>query len=82
MIQLGDRVRDSITGFTGIATGRAEYQYGCKQIFVTPERLKDDGSMPGGEWFDEQRLNVKSDVKSGGPQPSPPERNHPPARRG
>lgn len=29
MVTLGARVKDNITGFEGIATGRAEYLYGC-----------------------------------------------------
>jgi hypothetical protein len=57
MIQLGVTVRDKITGFSGVVTGRAEYISGCTQCLVCP-RVKDDGGMQDAHWFDEQRLLV------------------------
>ncbi|GAF86063.1 unnamed protein product [marine sediment metagenome] len=39
-IKLGDRVRDKITGFTGIATARTEWLYGCICITIQGERLE------------------------------------------
>ncbi len=33
-IELGDKVRDTVTGFTGIAIGRAKWLYGCDRIVV------------------------------------------------
>lgn len=57
MINQGNYVLDSITGFKGIATGRAVYMTGCIQILVTPEKAK-----PGDEcWIDEKRLRVVSE---------------------
>lgn len=38
-IKLGDKVRDRVTGFEGIATHRTEFMNGCVQILVSP-RLK------------------------------------------
>jgi hypothetical protein len=79
MAKLGDRVRDVITGFDGIATGRAVYLNGCVHIMVTSSTLKD--GEPKTEWFDEQRVEVvtadayqpqPSTAKTGGPQPAPP----------
>lgn len=58
MIQLGSKAKDKITGFTGVAIGRAEYLTGCTQILLTPDKLTKDGKRPEGEWFDEQRLEV------------------------
>jgi hypothetical protein len=55
--ELGMKMRDRITGFTGIATGRAEYISGCHQVLLNA-KVKDDGSFTGVEWFDEQRLEV------------------------
>ncbi len=34
-IQLGDRIRDRVTGFEGIATCRAEYLNGCVQYDIS-----------------------------------------------
>jgi len=53
-IGLGDRVKDTITGFEGITTGRAEYITGCVQFVVVPP-IK-DGKLIESEWFDEVRL--------------------------
>jgi hypothetical protein len=54
-IQLGASYQDKITGFTGVATGYVKYITGCNQALLVP-RAKDDGSLTGAEWFDEQRL--------------------------
>ena len=80
----GNLVRDTVTGFTGIATGRAEYMYGCNRIQVEPKELK-DGAPIESCWFDEQRIEVvKADTPkvskdsramSGGPQNDPMRNN-------
>ena len=80
MITLGNRVKDTLTGFKGIGIGRAVYLYGCSQILIKSEKLK-EGSPTDGHWIDEQRIitlkimpiNVskESSAKSGGPQHSP-----------
>lgn len=56
-ITLGTKVRDVITGFEGMATGRAEYLTGCVQVCVSP-RIGDDGKVRDSHWFDEDRLEV------------------------
>ena len=40
-IELGDRVKDKITGLKGIVTARHEYLYGCLRMAVQPEEGKD-----------------------------------------
>lgn len=55
MIELGQEVRDIITGFTGIATGRCEYITGCSQVLVAPP-MDASGSVPSASWFDLQRV--------------------------
>jgi hypothetical protein len=57
-IQLGASVRDKITGFSGVVTGRATYITGCDQVLVAPPITKDDGALPTSHWFDSQRLTV------------------------
>ena len=71
MIQLGDKVKDNITGFTGIANCRSIYLNGCISIQVISNKLGSDGKEID-EWFDEQRLEITSKAKSGGPQKRPP----------
>lgn len=34
LVYLGQEVRDRLTGFSGVVTGRAEYITGCAQICV------------------------------------------------
>ena len=52
-LELGDRVRDVISGFTGIVTGLARYLYGCERAQVEAETAKDGPKL---EWFDVMRL--------------------------
>lgn len=40
MIKLGDKVKDKISGFEGLATARSEFLYGCVRILVEPTGLK------------------------------------------
>lgn len=58
-IKLGDKVRDKVTGFEGIATSRTEYLNGCFQIEITPKMKKKDAIKPEdlvGMAIDEQQL--------------------------
>lgn len=52
---LGKPVKDIITGFVGHITGVAYYISGCNQALVQP-KVKEDGSLKEGSWFDFQRL--------------------------
>ncbi len=78
MINLGQKVTDSITGFTGIAVSRHEYLYGCVRIGVESTELKD--GKPIDCCFDEQRLDGTSKVDTGGPSEVPGPRYIPPVR--
>jgi hypothetical protein len=76
MITLGEKVTDRITGFTGVATARAEYLNGCVRIQIEP-RVQEDGKLPEAQWIDEQRLTDTSEAEAGGPGPVPPPRDAP-----
>ncbi len=56
-IELGDRVKDRISGLQGIAVGITNYLYGCRRISVQPEESKD--GKPA-DWFtvDEPQLEI------------------------
>ena len=72
MVRLGDRVKDKISGFSGIATGRYEYLYGCVRINVQSEKLK-DGKVQDGLVFDEDQLEIlKTGAVEGVPLKSKP----------
>jgi hypothetical protein len=52
-IELGEKVKDSITGFTGTVVARSEYLKGCIQYQVIDKEPDKD------IWIDEQQLKVK-----------------------
>ena len=79
---LGEVLRDVITGFTGVVMGRTEYHTGCKHYGLLSKTLNKDGKPADWEWFDEKRLErvedvpqKQNEVSSGGPSASPPEQN-------
>lgn len=63
MIKLGQKVRDTITGFEGIAIVEARYLNGCVQFCVKPTSLE-KGKTIEGEYFDEGQLEILMDAKS------------------
>jgi hypothetical protein len=88
MIELGDEVKDSVTGVKGIATARCEFLHGCTRVGVQPPIGK-DGKIPDSVYFDEPQLviikkaKVKVEAKHsprerGGPMPSIPTRHRDP----
>lgn len=77
MIKLGDKVKDKVTGFTGIAIARTEWLNGCIRVTVQPDKLA-DGKIAASETIDEPQLTlvkaaaVKVAVSdTGGPIPAP-----------
>ena len=79
MIELGNKVRDLVTGFEGIATARIEYINGCIQYCVKP-KISEDGKMVDGEYLDEGQIEfvdkgvVMESTPSGGPQADCPKK--------
>jgi len=80
-IKLGQKVKDKVTGFIGIAISKVEYLNGCVQFCVKP-KVDKDGKCLDGEWFDVDQLTVVSDgvfVKkkvTGGPQTDTPKSSY------
>jgi len=58
MIRLGQKVKDVVSGFTGIATARTEWLNACVRICVQPEIDTKDGKHPDACTFDEEQLKV------------------------
>ena len=81
MINLGDTVKDSISGFTGIATARSKFLHGCIRIFVEPNKLTKDGTTIDGKWFDEPQLTVTKKSKAAKVKPAHGPRNDAPTGR-
>lgn len=81
-IQLGSKVRDMISGFSGVAVAQSVYLYGCERILIEPDRLDEKGSMIESQWVDEQRvelveqrerpMSLVASATSGGPQRDAP----------
>lgn len=53
---LGERVKDVVTGFSGVIMGRSDFLTGCNQYGITPTKLNKDGKRADWEYFDENRL--------------------------
>jgi len=56
-IKLGQRVKDKVTGFEGIAVSRILYLNGCVQYNVNPKTDK-NGDTRKGLWVDEDQLII------------------------
>lgn len=74
---LGDKVKDAVTGFEGVVIARSEYLNGCIRYGVQSPKLKDNKPQDC-EWIDQGQLSlVKSKAvnlevkRTGGPRPSP-----------
>jgi len=77
MLKLGSRVKDTISGFTGILTARTEWLYGCIRVSIEPEVLH-EGKPIEAQWFDEERvveleapIEITPSESTGGPQKDP-----------
>lgn len=71
-IELGQTVKEVVTGIEGVAMARIEYYTGCTHIGICPrEPIKKDGAieMPEWIWTDETRCVVtkKTILKIGQP---------------
>jgi len=62
MIELGQKVKDMITGFEGIVTAKIEYLNGCLQFYVVPKAGKPTAgeaqTFPKGKYLDFEQLKV------------------------
>jgi len=58
MIELGQKVKCKVTGFTGIATAKIEFLNGCIQFCVKPKIKAKDNKMPEGQYIDVEQLEV------------------------
>ena len=83
-VENGDKVRDIVTGFSGICVGITQWLNGCRRVAIQP-KIGDDGKLVEPLWFDEQQIEVVSAgaIKidrqdTGGPLPSRPTRNKDP----
>lgn len=81
--EMFDRLKDQVSGFTGVVLGRTEYSTGCKHYGLAAEAVNKEGTVPDWQWFDETRLlkvgqktieaTTAVQSKRGGPSPNPPQ---------
>lgn len=83
-IELGDVVKDLISGFQGVAICCSTWLNGCQRWTIQPESMTKEGACKPAETFDAQQLEVVKKYKvasvpvsaplsarPGGPRPSP-----------
>jgi hypothetical protein len=79
-IELGDKVREKVSGMVGIVTGLTEWLYGCTTVTVQPQELK-DGKRVDSSAFDLFALELiakcaceplAKPIQTGGPAPHDP----------
>ena len=82
-INLGERVRDTISGVEGTVVGRTEWLHGCVRLTVQPEGAKDGVPYesfcvdePGIERLPAQPFK-RGDGGPAGPRDDPARRTHP-----
>lgn len=56
-IVLGSKVKDKVSGYSGIAIARHEFLNGCVRYSVQ-DKINKDGKLPEEKWFDEGQLEV------------------------
>lgn len=78
-VQLGDIVRDKITGYKGVAIGLTDWLHGCRRVTIQAQDMK-DGKPLDSYTIDEPQCEVvqaakpHEPVKTGGPGPAPARR--------
>ena len=61
---IGDKLRDKISGFEGIVTAKTEWYNGCKRYRLEPDKLNPEtGGLIEDETFDEDQLEKVRKVK-------------------
>lgn len=84
-IALGKKVKDTVTGYTGIVVARTQWLNGCVRVTVQPPVGK-DGKVPDNATFDEPQLKEigkgvsEGDHDTGGPLPFKPTQSKGPTR--
>ena len=57
MVDLGDRVKDKISGLKGVVVARCEWLYGCTRLTIQPEDVK-NGKPVDTYCLDEPQLEI------------------------
>jgi len=77
-INLGDRVKDRITGLEGIVIGITTWLYGCRRVTIQPEEIKDGRPSDPSSFDEPQLILVDTGVVESYATPSTPTPRHGP----
>lgn len=75
-LELGDVVKDTITGFQGVVIARTDWLNGCVRLTIQPRKLE-SGKMVDSQTIDVEQLQLVKAKKiprsspGGGPMPGP-----------
>lgn len=58
VVELGDKVRDIVTGAEGVVTGLTVWLTGCDTATVNPQKFDKDGKVAENLHFDCNRLKI------------------------
>ncbi len=79
--ELGQKVKERITGFKGVIVARSQYMTGCNRYGIQSQKLKSDGKPLEWEYFDEdlleidgKNINIKIQQRGGPVRMEAPER--------
>lgn len=80
--KLGQRLKDKVSGFSGIATSRVEFLNGCVRYCLQPPvSTQDPAKLPDGTYFDAEQLEYVDDgLETNTPAPKGGDRIDPPLR--
>jgi len=80
--EIGDTLKDRVTGLKGVVMVRAHYATGCAHYGLA-QKQKADGTVPDWVWLDGSQLDLKKTIKrvkfdvsgdgTSGPMPSGPQ---------
>jgi len=79
-VKLGSKVKDKITGLTGIAVARTCWLHGCVRVTIQPQELK-DGKPLDNYTVDEPQCEVIEEEKKPAAAPRHGDRENVGARR-
>lgn len=71
MIKLGDKVRDTITNYSGVVIAETRWLHGCTRVGVQAEELH-EGKLIEPEWFDVNRVELVTAAEGEAPRPHDP----------
>lgn len=56
-LELGQTVKDRVTGFTGVLTAICEYLYASKRVEISATKVESDGTTQS-LWVDAARIEI------------------------